>query len=108
MSAQLDIFTARTRRDVGMKRAGDHADRVSLEWRETAWQLLVMYLVGHREDFLAEQFVAWASPMIVRPPDPRAWGCVLMMARRRGTIVKVGYRPAATSNMSPKCLWRPA
>jgi hypothetical protein len=43
---------------------------------------------------------------VPQPPDGRAWGSVISSARRLEIIQKVGTRLAATSNLSPKCLWR--
>jgi hypothetical protein len=77
-------------------------------WHRAADKLLDEYLVATRcqENFLAEQFVAWAASRIEAPPDPRAWGPVIQRAAHKKKIIRVGYAPATTSNGSPKCLWR--
>ena len=76
------------------------------EWIAGATEFLRRYAEVATQDFLAEQVVA-ACPLPV-PHDGRAWGPVFMRARRAGWIQKVGYAPSASSNLSPKCLWRSA
>lgn len=39
------------------------------------------------------------------PPDKRAWGPVIMRAFKANVIKRVGYGPARSSNLSPKCIW---
>ena len=97
---------ARVRRDDGMKRAVDHADRVSHAWSVLAYQMLIDYL-RYDGPFLAEEYVAWAKDGgIPDPPDNRAFGAIIQRAARAGLIVKAGYRE--DRYCSPKTLWRRA
>ena len=57
--------------------------------------------------FLAEEVRNFATGLDL-PPDGRAWGVVFRSAAREGLIVKAGYAPAKSSNLSPKVLWRVA
>jgi hypothetical protein len=100
---------AHERADDGAKRAAEHADRVRAAWTQGAFDCLVVWLTWYPESFLAEQFVTECiGNGYAPPPDARAWGAVIQRAARKGCIVKVGYAPAATSNGSPKVLWRRA
>lgn len=97
---QLPLVLAR--RDRGIQSSGDHAGSV---WKRRATGYLLEYLAAHREPFLAEDVREFAA-QLESPPDGRAWGSVFQEAARRGLIVKVGYAPAKSSNLSPKVLWR--
>lgn len=104
MSEQLAIDFVRARRDDGIQRASDHAGEA---WKKRAHGYLLEFLttLHIEEEFLAERVREFAAGLDV-PPDGRAWGWVMRDASRRGFIVKVGYAPAKSSNLSPKVLWR--
>jgi len=104
----LAMIEAEQRRDHGIARAALHADIVVESWNASADRWLGTYLEQQRGPFLAEQFVAWLGERLAAPPDPRAWGAVIRRAALKRRIVKVGYGPAASSNNSPKCVWRAA
>lgn len=96
--------TATERRDDGMRRAVDHADRVSHAWSVLAYQFVQHYL-AYDGPFLAEELVRAAYDYgIPEPPDARAWGAIMNRAARAGLIVKAGYRE--DRYCSPKTLWR--
>lgn len=105
----LDWKQAESRRDDGMQRAVEHADDVKPYWSDMAMTWVLVYRDMHAE-FLAEDVRAYAhAGGLPGPPDGRAWGAVIRRAAKAGHIVKVGYAPAKTSNLSPKVLWgRPA
>jgi hypothetical protein len=118
---QLDIFTgqpeltgaaidqAAIARDLGIMRSGSKADRVVPGWQGKALYCLERYLsqLPPRHEFLAEEFVHYASMAgLEDPPDGRAYGSVMQQAARKGLILKVGYRVALSSNLSPKTLWQ--
>lgn len=107
---QRDLFaTAGARRDLGIARAEARANRriPSPEWTAAAAATLSEFLGYRLTPFLAEEFVAWAVKRMAAPPDPRAWGGPIRRAASQGLIRRVGYAPAASSNLSPKCLWEP-
>jgi hypothetical protein len=100
---------AMARRDLGIARAGAHADRCSEDWNDAADVVFRHYLdMIHGVPFLTEEFVAWArvDTDMTMPPDGRAWGGVIRRAALAHHIEKVGAAPANTSNRSLKCLWR--
>lgn len=109
MSAQLSIdFTrAMAARESGIERSGQHADDVESGWRHQALALVVAFAIGHPEPFLIEQAREYAEKHgLPKPPDPRAWGAVARLAQAKRRIYKVGFAAAASSNCSPKVLWR--
>lgn len=104
-----DLFTfaeATKRRDDGMRRAVEHADDVTAEWSKRAIGLLIEYARWDDAGFLAEQVRLFAHDQgLPSPPDGRAWGAVFQRAAKAGHIVRLGYAPAKSSNLSPKVLW---
>lgn len=99
---------AETKRDRGMARAVDHADREEPDWSLRAAHALHQYAQEHRgEKFLTEDVRAWAEAkmLVTEPPTAKAWGAVVKEGAKLGVIRKVGYAPAKSSNMSPKCQW---
>lgn len=114
MPIQNDLFAvthehAALRRDDGIERAGDHADREHLEWRERAATLLEAYADKQvrGKPFLIEDATQFAYDAgLPVPPDGRAWGAAVRLAKSKGFIVACGYRAAKSSNLSPKVLWR--
>ena len=102
----LEEGIARARRDDGIQRSGDHAGE---NWRGSARGYLLEYLATTNGPFLAEDVRKFAeSRQFAKPPDGRAWGMVFLAASREHLIVKVGYAPAKSSNLSPKVQWRAA
>jgi hypothetical protein len=100
-----DLFTwAEKRRDIGMERAVEHADSAEEGWSADARAALLAYARRIGRPFLVEE-VREAATWLPAPPDGRAWGAVTRRAALAGSIVRVGYAPAASSNCSPKCLW---
>lgn len=100
---------AETKRDRGMARAVDHADRERPDWSLRAAHALHEYAQKHRgESFLAEEVRAWseAKMLVSEPPTANAWGSVFKEGAKMGVIKRAGYAPAKSSNMSPKCQWQ--
>jgi hypothetical protein len=105
---RLSTRAADHRRIEGMNRARKHAEREMKSWRLLGMVALEKFLVLRAgQPFLAETFVEWAKQNgVPLPPDGRAWGSVFSSARKLEIIVKVGVGLAATSNLSPKPMWR--
>lgn len=102
------IDRASSRRDLGIERVAAKAERRVSGWQEAAVDRLRLYLIAVQgREFLAEDFVAFATSRgLPAPHDARAYGSVMQAAARKRLVVKVGYRLALSSNMSPKCLWK--
>ncbi len=109
MTAQLhiDFTTAMNKRDLGIERAGQHADRIEDGWTYQALGMLTAFSRQATGPFLIEEARAWAEKQgLPPPPDARSWGAVARRAAAKHRIEKVGYAPAASSNCSPKVQWR--
>lgn len=102
----MTMAFARSRRDDGIKRASRDRD-----WQIAAYCLLQQWVAMHRvckRSFLTEAFRAWAEGKGLSPPhDGRAYGGVVQKAVKDGLVMKAGYAPAKSSNLSPKVLWLP-
>lgn len=108
----LDFTAAKTRGDLGAERAARRAERAEPGWidraaeavREVAQVSLAHFVAG---EFTIEQARALNSADLPTPPDGRAWGHVTRRAVQLGYIQPTGgYAPAASSNGSPKRLYR--
>lgn len=111
MADTKEYEQAEKRRDKGMKRAVDHADAVEEGWSERAMRALRIYCRYHKgKSFLSEDVRDWAETKgyISIPPDARSWGAIFQTAAKAGVIWRIGYSPAKSSNLSPKCLWAAA
>lgn len=109
MNLTGDLFapTPEARRDLGMARVRRAADDAAHDWTELAAAYLRDYaLTTHGQPFLVED--AAEVSRLPAPPNAKAWGPAVQIAARRGWIVRAGYAPARSSNLSPKCLWRAA
>lgn len=113
---QGDLFDAWGAAEEGMNRAADHAERVEPGWGEAALSLLQTFAEAwartHSDPvFMAEDVRAYADERgFSKPPDNRAWGKVMVRAKKDGLIVRVGLtltkRPS--SHRRPQTAWRPA
>ena len=100
---------AKSRADLGMTRAVERADAVTPSWSERAYYHLFAYSTLHPHPWMVEDLRQWAKGRgLPDPPDGRAWGAVIQRAARAGTIVRVGWQEAKSSNNSPKGLWSAA
>lgn len=118
MTDDLPLFNqppdpaARERADLGVARSADRAERAEPGWIETATEALRRLALVTEPDVLftieqARTVIAEAGEL-TQPPNLRAWGQVTRRARRLGYIEQVPGRfaPAASSNCSPKPLYR--
>lgn len=100
------LAEAVARRDDGIRRASEHAEDECEGWGLEALRFLTRYAGAADVPFLAEDVVLAAVGVVPSPPDARAWGGVFKRAAARGIVRRVGYAPARSSNLSPKCLWQ--
>lgn len=100
-------------RQQGMQTAIDHADAVTPQWSQQAFNVACEYVrenlrVG--QTFKAEDIRIWAylEDKIVKPPNERAWGGIAAKLAHHGLIEKAG----SASVVNPKAhgaiatLWR--
>lgn len=105
----ISVQQAKDKRDIGMARATDRANREHEEWTDVAMFYLVVFLsfvnLSEKNQFLAEDVIEFCKRNRFETADSRAWGSVFRRAAKEGVIRKVGYAPAKSSNLSPKTLW---
>lgn len=107
----LDLEAARTRGDLGVERAARRAEKLTPGWVERAADLIktgACILAARQTDFTIEEVRALVDAALPKPPDLRAWGAATRRAVTLGYIARVPgtYRPAASSNGSPKPVYR--
>lgn len=111
---QLDLIDkprierARARRDVGIERAADATEVRNPGWCEKAVARLREFAKHQGGVFIVEHARAVLRQELPPPNDERTWGKVTRMAVERGYIepVKGQFFPAASSNASPKQVYR--
>ena len=90
----------------GARIAADKADSLAPGWVVAAAHQIFIYAVQATEPFTIEQAREHCMPT-PEGADARSWGHVTRLAVRRGWIEPTGaYAPAASSNGSPKRLYR--
>ena len=73
-------------RDLGIKRAANNA---GLNWHEKASEFLDQF---PHKTFQAEDVRIWAYDRgLPLPPHCRAWGAVIIRAKKEGSIRHIGY-----------------
>lgn len=97
----------------GATLAASHADAVTAGWSDRAMEYLKMYSRAQgSEPFMAEdvRLSAEKGAFVPSPPDGRAWGAVILRAKRLGLIKHAGYAPNKDPGChgSPKSVWRVA
>ena len=89
---QDDLFQARLERDAAIKRAVDHADDVHPKWSEIALGYVERYCRVCKSPFVCDELREWAEANgLAEPPTRMAWGSVMVQAKKKGFIVKVGF-----------------
>lgn len=104
---QLDLFQSRVNRDIGIKKAEDHANSVHESWSDKAYEFLRQY-IRHDAEFMTEQIREASEGIVPEPPSKRAWGSIVLKAARAGLIKKIGYKSVSNpkANATPATLWR--
>jgi hypothetical protein len=98
-SINFDVKAARERRDDGMKRAMDHAERIERGWKEMAYDFLVnVFIKHHHGRFMTEQVRAACAGVVPEPPSARAWGGIIRKAVLAGLIHQVGFDKVKNKN----------
>jgi hypothetical protein len=104
-------MTARQKAERGIKASADHAGR---EWQDQAVAAARLFVRWNEKNYANEPFTMeeareWCALRIDDPPDLRAWGAVTRRLKSEGVITPTGfYAKAASSNLSPKMLYRRA
>ena len=105
--ANCRAHTGRELRDAGIERAATHADRNIPSWTDLAYDFLREYIKTH-QTFMAEDVRTHSAGVVPPPPSERAWGGVIVRARKAGLISHDGYRKVsnAKAHCTPAAVWR--
>lgn len=107
MQLAMELDAAAVRANAAILAVAAKAERKNAGWVELALAELGEYARAATGAFTIEQARAAIEDKVPKPHDRRAWGQVTRMARAKGVIVQQeGYAPAASSNGSPKPLYR--
>lgn len=93
-------------RDSGIATAIENADDKIENWSEMAYACLLSY---PGKEFLTEDVRRWSHENgLPIPPSARAWGAVIVRAKREGVIKFLGYRSVTNpkAHMTPASYWR--
>lgn len=94
---------------LGAERAASRADRDSDgQWSAQAWDFMVAWARQRQgQPFQGEDVRHAAAGVVPAPPEPRAWGSILVRAAKARLIARVGYAPAKDpkSHGNPKSVW---
>jgi hypothetical protein len=101
---------ARELRDVGIRRAAEHAESKVPTWNERAFGYLLEFAAGKRQGdrFQSEDVRQLAEGKgFPVPPDKRAWGAIMLRGARAGIMTKIGWAPASDPKVhcNPVSLW---
>jgi hypothetical protein len=103
--------SARKKAERGIASSAEHAGK---EWQDQAVTAARLFVRWNDKEcagtsFTMEEVRTWCSIRIDDPPDLRAWGAVTRRLKSEGIITPTGfYAKAASSNLSPKPLYRRA
>ena len=94
-------------RDIGIKKAVDHAEVKNENWSDVAYDFLKKYITGKRE-FMAEDFRYAAEGIVPEPPSLRAYGGIISRAAKDGLIFRIGYSQVKNprAHMANAAVWR--
>ena len=108
MQGILDFEGAVKRAEAGVKRSASRAARLEPGWIEKTIEEVraIVDACDESARFTIEEVRAQCTPMPAGS-DARGWGQVTRRAAALGIIVRTGlYAPAASSNGSPKPIYR--
>jgi hypothetical protein len=92
------LFTAEQMRDMGIKRASDHADSQIEDWSNTAYEFFIQFARANKTFTTEDARIAAESNGLLTPPDKRAWGAVAVKAIKTGLIIRNGYSTKKSRN----------
>lgn len=104
---QFDFDQGEVLRDKGIKQSYDHANEVHENWGEQAFNFLKLYM-RHNKEFMAEEVRMASSLVVPEPKSSRAWGAIIVRAKKEGLIYHHGYRSVsnAKAHKTPASVWR--
>lgn len=88
----MDLLSGRDLREQGIYRAVSHANATHAEWSEKAYKVLKDFLTMTRGNtFMCEDVREFAINYLPEPPTKRAWGSIIVRAKKDGIIKHCGF-----------------
>lgn len=100
------VRAAQQRGAIAAQACADAAERRSPGWTDAAHAAFVAYARAYPDREFTTEDVRLVAKDVADAPDPRAWGAVAQRAKREGVVIPCGWRPVASSNGSPKTVWK--
>lgn len=90
-----------------MQRALDSANEKVPSWSDRAFAFLLEFITRN-DEFLAEDVRNEAKGIVPDPPSKRAWGGVIVRAKKEGYIVSIGFKQVSNpkAHRTPATLWK--
>lgn len=87
-------FTGNELKQAGIHLAAEHAETKHQGWNEEAFSALKLFLTWNKSPFMCETFRAFAESECNVPPPPsgRAYGAVILRAKKEGLIQHVCFK----------------
>lgn len=103
---QLDIFQSEINRDKGIKKALDSAEELNDGWANQAFIFLRNYIKSNNH-FMAEEVRKASEGIVPNPPSERAWGGIIVRARKEKLIKRIGYQNVTNpkAHRTPAAVW---
>lgn len=103
---QLDIFKSAKNRDKGIKKAIDSAEELNEGWSEMAFNFLRNY-IKNNPAFMVENVRKASEGKVPNPPSERAWGGIIVRAKKHGLIRRIGYQQVSNpkAHCTPASVW---
>ena len=102
-------FTGAELKQGGITVAIDHANMKHDGWADKAYELLMQFISWHKAAFLCETLRLYAETegLLPAPPSNRAYGAIILRAKREGAIVHAGYAQVHNpkAHMANASLW---
>jgi len=95
---QLQLaLTGSAMRDIGIRKATQHANQVHEDWSDKAFYFLKWFVTRQHIEFMAEDVREASKNFVAEPPSKRAWGGVIVRAKKQGIIKSVGFRKVSNA-----------
>lgn len=106
VQGELNFEEAARLRDAGMQQAVDHAEQVHEGWSDVALNFLKNF-AAKAERFMTEDVRKAAEGIVPEPPTARAWGAVVVKAKKAGFIKHVGFNQVKNkkAHCTPASVW---
>ena len=107
----MDLLLGKLLRDTGIYKAITHANKEHEDWYAMAYSALKDYLLMiDGRTFMCEDVREYASNILPDPPTNRAWGAIIVRARKDGIIKHCGFNQVSNprAHRANASMWKRA